>query len=182
MIVGLGNPGPAYKNHRHNLGLFFEGELARQEGVKPTIKHKNILGGMWKEAVFLIRPLTYMNDSGRAIGPYAKKKSVSPENILVMHDELDFPLGKLRFKFGGSEGGHNGLISMSNHLQTRNYWRLRIGIGRPANKADVTKYVLTAPPPEERNVYVDLADKILSILEEFVFGNRENAIRILSEL
>ena len=126
-------------------------------------------------------PMTFMNHSGTAVRALAKKKGIAAANILVIHDELDFNLGKLRFKYGGGEGGHNGLLSITQFLGTRDYWRLRVGIGRPLAKRDVTSYVLSRPPADERAVYHNLITPVLAGLEEFVFGDRQAAMRALHQ-
>ncbi len=120
-----------------------------------------------------------MNNSGKAVVPYAKGKNISPSQTLVIHDELDFPCGKARFKFGGSEGGNNGLKSISDTFRSRDYWRLRIGIGRPVHRRDVTSYVLSSSPPEEKKLYNDIIPAVLAGLDEFVWGNKKIAVQQL---
>lgn len=125
--------------------------------------------------------MTFMNHSGRAVRAFTKKKSIPAARILVIHDELDFAIGKLRFKCGGGEGGHKGLLSISQLLGSRDYWRLRVGIGRPAVKDDVTDYVLSRPGPDERAVYAGLVTMVLAGLAEFVFGDQQAAMRALHQ-
>ena len=135
--------------------------------------------GVWRDEVSLIKPMTFMNNSGKIVVPYAKYKGITPQEVLVIHDELDFPVAKLRYKFGGGEGGNNGLKSISNYFGTGDYWRLRIGIGRPISKQDVTGYVLHSPPPGEQLKYRQSIPLAFDSLEEFVWGDKENAIRLL---
>ncbi len=153
LVVGLGNPGPKYERDRHNAGFQVVDEMARRwgsrwresnfKGLFNLIEFEN--GDIW-----LFKPLTYMNLSGEAVAPFARKKGLSLDSMLVIHDELNLPLGRLLFRKGGSEGGHNGLRSLTKHLGSRDYIRLRFGIGRPEDRSiAVTDYVLSPPRPEE---------------------------------
>lgn len=141
-IVGLGNPGPAYTFTRHNIGFLVVQALAEQYGghwqtkLNMEICSINIM----HQNIFLIKPMTYMNNSGEILG-YLKKQGIEQENILVIHDELELPFGVLKFKFDGSAKGHNGLKSIIAHGGS-NFLRLRFGIDRPINKHEVPDYVL----------------------------------------
>jgi PTH1 family peptidyl-tRNA hydrolase len=146
LIVGLGNPGPAYAKTRHNLGVMVADLLAGKDGS--TFKqHKRSgaeattirLGG---RAVNLAKPRTYMNTSGPQVAALAKFFSVPPGNVIVLHDELDVDFGVVRLKLGGGEGGHNGLRSVSQSLGTKDFQRVRIGIGRPPGRKDPAAFVL----------------------------------------
>ena len=143
VIIGLGNPGPKYVLNRHNIGFLVVDQLAdrynafwdsrpHMEFATVNIEGKNIL---------LIKPKTFMNDSGKVI-PFLQKKGIKPENILVVHDELEFPFGKIKIRQGGSARGHNGLRSIIDHCG-KEFIRLRFGIGRPQIKEMVGRYVLT---------------------------------------
>ncbi len=153
IVVCLGNPGPEHQVTRHNAGFWFVDLLARRFGGKFRDYRKysgetaRIMIG--DQELILLKPTTYMNRSGLSIRQLSEFFKIPAEEILVAHDELDLPVGSLRLKFGGGHGGHNGLRDTIAHIGDR-FWRLRIGVGHPGNKADVIDYVLTrAPRPEE---------------------------------
>lgn len=152
LIVGLGNPGEKYNNSRHNLGFLVLDSLLQKEKLKRTfwteekkfkvLTHELDLGG---EKVTLLKPETFMNDSGIAVQQYCSYYKIDPQDIVVVHDELDIPLGKIRIRFGGSGGGHNGVNSIIQKLGTDKFLRVRLGIGREArghSTHDSTDYVL----------------------------------------
>ena len=145
MIAGLGNPGARYAGNRHNIGFMALDEIARDPAFGPWSKKflaeiaEGQIGG---EKVLLIKPLTFMNESGRSVGEAARFFKIDPADIVVVHDELDLAPGKLRVKKGGGNGGHNGLKSIDAHLGTRDYRRVRLGIGHPGSKEAVTPHVL----------------------------------------
>lgn len=144
IIVGLGNPGPRYAQQRHNVGFMAADAIHARHRFAPwrqKFQAEISEGTLADERVLLIKPLTYMNDSGRAVGEAARFYKVAPGDIVVVHDELDLPPGKFRLKAGGGHGGHNGLRSLSQHLGDA-YRRLRIGIGHPGSKDAVHNYVL----------------------------------------
>lgn len=147
LIVGLGNPGKQYEQTRHNAGFLFLDRLAEQYGAQFSMQSK-FLGELAKvrvEAsdVWLLKPATYMNRSGQSVGAVMRYYDLKPDQVLVAHDELDLDPGVVRLKLGGGHGGHNGLRSVSEHIGT-DYARLRIGIGHPGDRAQVTNYVLGA--------------------------------------
>ena len=134
LIVGLGNPGSQYARTRHNAGWFVIDELARRYDislVKKNADYKLGLGMMGEHKIGLVKPQTYMNDSGRAVASLRHFYRLEVEQILVLTDDLNLPLGKLRLRGSGSDGGHNGLKSVAQHLGSRDYARLRIGVGEP---------------------------------------------------
>jgi len=146
LVVGLGNPGPQYAKTRHNIGFMVADLLAARLGT-PFKVHKRsgaeiVSGRLGKRSVIVAKPRTFMNESGRHIGPLAKFYSVSPADVIVIHDELDIDFGKIRLKLGGGEGGHNGLRSIANALGTKDFQRVRIGIGRPPGRKDPAAFVL----------------------------------------
>lgn len=120
-----------------------------------------------------------MNLSGAAVRSFSNRRGFSPEQLLILHDELDFPCGKVRFKQGGGEGGHNGLRSISWHLKSRDYWRLRIGIGKSPSKAEGQNYVLQPPAPVEQLEFNKLVRPVAQALLEFVRGDKEEAMHAL---
>jgi PTH1 family peptidyl-tRNA hydrolase len=146
LFVGLGNPGPSYAGHRHNIGFMAVDAIARAHGFGPwRAKFSGLIaeGTIGPERVLLLKPQTYMNDSGRSVGEAARFYKVPPPVILVFHDELDLAPGKVKVKAGGGAAGHNGLRSMDAHLGTNVYRRVRLGIGHPGHKDRVSPYVLS---------------------------------------
>ncbi|GAB93961.1 aminoacyl-tRNA hydrolase [Gordonia rhizosphera] len=159
LIVGLGNPGPKYEKTRHNIGAMVADGLVDSAGERWKVHKRSgaevaplTLAG---QQVLVAKPRTYMNESGRQIGPLAKFYSVKPDDLIVLHDELDIDFGLVRLKRGGGEGGHNGLRSISQSLGTRDYLRVRLGIGRPPGRQDPADFVLK-PFPTSARADVDL--------------------------
>ena len=146
LVVGLGNPGPQYAKTRHNVGFMVADVLAARIGVPFKVHKKSgaevATGRLGGRSVVLAKPRCYMNESGRQIGPLAKFYSIVPGDVIVIHDELDIDFGKVRLKLGGGEGGHNGLRSVANALGSKDFQRVRIGIGRPPGRKDPAAFVL----------------------------------------
>ncbi len=146
LVVGLGNPGPQYAKTRHNLGFMVVDLLAARMGATFKVHKRSgaeiATGRLAHRPVVLAKPRTYMNESGRQVGPLAKFYSVTPADVIVIHDELDIDFGQIRLKQGGGEGGHNGLRSLVNALGTKDFHRVRIGIGRPPGRKDPAAFVL----------------------------------------
>jgi PTH1 family peptidyl-tRNA hydrolase len=146
LVVGLGNPGPNYAKTRHNLGFVVADVLAERMGSSFTVHKKSgadvVTGRLAGRPVVLAKPRVYMNESGRQVGPLAKFYSVPPADIVVLHDELDIDFGRIRLKFGGGVAGHNGLRSVSASLGSKDFQRVRIGIGRPPGRQDPASFVL----------------------------------------
>ena len=183
IIVGLGNPGSQYEDTRHNAGFWFVDELARQNGgtFKADKKyHGDIceiqLAG---NIVRLIKPNTFMNRSGQAVASLANFFKIPAENILVAHDELDFPVGKTRLKLGGGHGGHNGLRDIIAKLGNKNFMRLRIGIDHPGSSELVTGYVLGKPQKKERDLIISSVDNAIAICDLLAKGDIQNATQTL---
>ncbi|MBE2192331.1 MAG: aminoacyl-tRNA hydrolase [Alphaproteobacteria bacterium] len=145
LIVGLGNPGSEYERNRHNIGFMAVDAIAGTFGFPPF---KNKYKGLYAEGIIkgekvaLLKPQTYMNESGRSVGDVARFYKIPTSEIIVFHDELDITAGKLKIKIGGGAAGHNGLRSMDDWLDNPNYKRVRMGIGHPGDKDRVTGYVL----------------------------------------
>lgn len=160
LIAGLGNPGRKYERDRHNVGFWFVGRLADRGRValRTEAKYQAVVGKLASGLgdVWLAMPQTYMNESGRSVGQLARFYRIAPDEILVVHDELDFEPGVVKLKLGGGVAGHNGLRDIQASLGTQGFWRLRIGIGHPGDRDEVADYVLHPPRPEER-VEVDAA-------------------------
>jgi peptidyl-tRNA hydrolase, PTH1 family len=160
LIAGLGNPGAQYVTHRHNVGFWVVDQLAKsawsREAKFKADMAKVSIGG---EDRWLMKPDTFMNASGQAVGAFARFHRVAPEEVLVIHDELDLAPGHIRLKQGGGHGGHNGVRDIESHLGSANFWRIRIGIGHPRTlglNQDVAAFVLNAPRLEEK-IGIDLA-------------------------
>jgi PTH1 family peptidyl-tRNA hydrolase len=146
LVVGLGNPGAQYAKTRHNVGFMVADVLAARMGA-PFKVHKRsgaeiVTGRLGHRPIVLAKPRCYMNESGRQVGPLAKFYSVAAGDVIVIHDELDIDFGRIRLKIGGGEGGHNGLRSVANALGTKEFPRVRIGIGRPPGRKDPAAFVL----------------------------------------
>ncbi len=146
LLVGLGNPGNRYKNTRHNIGFRFIDALGTAQGLSLVVAPRFYAEtAEWKQDehnVLLVRPRTFMNNSGESIGPLARYYGVETENIFIIYDDLDLEKGKFRLKTGGGHGGLNGLRSLNQCLPDSNYRRLKLGIGRPLNNMDITAWVL----------------------------------------
>jgi PTH1 family peptidyl-tRNA hydrolase len=176
LIAGLGNPGFFYSRSRHNIGFMCVRHLARTQGIKFDKKqgyartgHGEIAG----EKVVLARPQTFMNASGESVSRLVKKLKISPSDLIVIHDDLDLPPGKIRLRLGGSSGGHKGLDSIIAHLGSRDFYRVRVGIGRPdlpessaKDKEDaVIAYVLSEFTAEEKKII----QKVIPVVSQAVF-------------
>jgi PTH1 family peptidyl-tRNA hydrolase len=180
LIVGLGNPGREYEDTRHNAGFWWVDELARahQFNFRDEAKFHGLAarGKMQSHELYLLKPQTFMNVSGRGVGALAQFYKITPAEILVVHDELDLPPGSAKLKLGGGHGGHNGLKDIIAHLGSRDFWRLRIGIGHPGDRAEVANFVLNAPRREEREL-IDLAmQRALDVAQLIAEGKLEAAM------
>ncbi|NPA32722.1 MAG: aminoacyl-tRNA hydrolase, partial [Aquificae bacterium] len=179
LLVGLGNPGKEYEKTRHNVGFMVIDELAKNLRLKNpqevALSHvyKARLGG---KEVYLAKPQTYMNNSGVAVYNLLEEFSLSPEQMIVVYDDLDLPLGSMRLRLRGSSGGHRGVESIIKAIGTQNFPRLRIGIGRPKKKEDVVKYVLSPFSPEEERVIGNVIKKATRCLTRAVELSPEHAM------
>jgi PTH1 family peptidyl-tRNA hydrolase len=153
LVVGLGNPGREYARNRHNVGYLVADELARRHGGTWRSKFSGQLAEIRLDGhkVALLKPETYMNESGRAVSAATRFYKLEPDEVLVIHDEGDFDLGRLELKVGGGLGGHNGLRSIAQHLKTQDFLRLRIGVGRPerGDRRPLADYVLSNFEPHD---------------------------------
>ena len=183
LIVGLGNPSKEYEQTRHNAGFWFIDELAWQ--WKVSLKEdKKYFGEVARVSraegdVWLLKPLTIMNLSGKAVGALAQFYKIKPEEILAVHDELDIPCGRIRLKRGGGNGGHNGLKDIQAKLGTADFYRLRLGIDHPGDKALVSAYVLNKPSAEDKQKIDEAIGKSLQGLPLIMEGKWEEATRFL---
>ncbi|WII92114.1 aminoacyl-tRNA hydrolase [Kingella negevensis] len=183
LIVGLGNIGTEYEHTRHNVGFWFLDELAYQ--WKANFKaEKKFFGDVARVArpqgeVWLLKPSTYMNLSGKAVAALAQFYKIKPEEILVVHDELDIPCGNIRFKLGGGNGGHNGLKSIQAQCGTPNFYRLRLGIDHPGDRNLVAAWVLNKPSAADRELIDQTISKSLQAMPDIMTGEQEKAVRFL---
>ncbi|MDA8164142.1 MAG: aminoacyl-tRNA hydrolase [Desulfobacteraceae bacterium] len=174
-MVGLGNPGGKYETTRHNIGFLALDHLTRRHGLTFAESKWQALCSkavLWGKPVLLIKPLTYMNASGRAVAPIASFFKVPPEKIIVVHDELDLPLGRVKIVIARGAGGHNGIRSLIAELGTAEFCRIRAGIGRPEPPLTVTSFVLAPFTPAEEPIIGQemgvIAESIRLILEKGV--------------
>lgn len=182
LIVGLGNPGPEYVETRHNAGFWFCEQLARELGV-PLVRESRfhgLVGTSRAAGVMLLLPQTFMNRSGLSVVSLAHFYRILPNEILVVHDELDLPPGQLRLKYGGGNGGHNGLKDISAHLSTPDYWRLRIGIGHPGDRNVVADYVLHRPRKEEQELIDASIERALAVWPRMAAGEWDRATQAIN--
>ena len=183
LIVGLGNPGAEYDRTRHNAGFWLIDEIARHSNA-PLKLEKKFHGYVAKAVidghdVYLLKPETFMNRSGQAVASLARFYKIPLEAILVAHDELDFPAGKIRLKKGGGHGGHNGLRDIVARCGGKDFLRLRIGIEHPGSSDKVTGHVLGKAPPDEQRL-IDLSiDLAARIVPQLASGDIEAAMRRL---
>ncbi|HEY2347050.1 MAG TPA: aminoacyl-tRNA hydrolase [Xanthomonadaceae bacterium] len=183
LIVGLGNPGPEYARTRHNAGFWWIDALAEKLGARFGIESKlqaeTAKASIGGEPVLLLRPMTFMNHSGRAVTTALRYWKIEPEQMLVAHDELDLPPGTARLKFDGGHGGQNGLRDIMALLGHGSFNRLRIGIGHPGHKDKVTGWVLGKPGRDDEAAMLRAVDDALDVLPLAVAGDMNEAMKRL---
>jgi len=186
LIVGLGNPGAEYAKTRHNVGAWFIEQLAQK--LRLNLRFENKFHGsiastehLNQTKCFILQPNTYMNESGLSVSAVCKFYKIESQEILVAHDELDFPAGIIRIKENGGHGGHNGLRDMINHLHSNDFFRLRIGIGHPGHKDKVTPYVLGAPSQHDYQQIQQAIEEGLQALPDIISGEINKAMRYLHQ-
>lgn len=186
LIVGLGNPGREYEATRHNAGFWWVDEFARNNKI--ALKSENKFQALVGRAVLhghelhLLKPQTFMNVSGRSVGALVQFYKIDPAQILVVHDELDLPPGSAKLKMGGGHGGHNGLKDIIAHLGSRDFWRLRIGVGHPGDRAEVVNFVLNAPRKEEQALIDGALQKAQEVAPLIIEGKLEAAMQNLHRM
>ena len=183
LFVGLGNPGPEYEATRHNAGFWWIDSLSR-ELKAPLRLDKNYFGQVARitvngQTVWLLKPLTFMNLSGKSVSALARFFKIAPDEILVAHDELDIAPGQAKLKFGGSHAGHNGLRDIHAQLGSGDYWRLRIGVGHPGVKSEVINWVLKKPSQEHRDGIEKSIERALKAVPELLKGEMEKATMLI---
>lgn len=183
LVVGLGNPGRKYQATRHNAGFWWVERLSEMCGA--SLRAEARFHGLTARLppplahIWLLLPETFMNNSGRAVGALAGFYRIAPEEILVVHDELDLPPGTVRLKKGGGAGGHNGVSDIAAQLGSKEFWRLRLGIGHPGVRDQVIDYVLNSPRPEERHAIDESIERSLELWPLLASSNMEAAMHKL---
>lgn len=177
LLVGLGNIGREYEMTRHNFGFLLLDQIIKDHDLQSTskkFKSEVFSGEIAGEKIIALKPQTFMNLSGIAVAEAASFYKIAPENILVLHDDVDLALGKIKIKIGGGNGGHNGLKSLD-EMVGKNYMRLRLGVGRPQNKEfDTADYVLGKFSKEEMKVVEEINKKISKLVRELLEGRADN--------
>lgn len=180
LLVGLGNPGKKYENNRHNVGFMVLDKIA-DDNHMPAWKNKfqgeMTEGRIGNNKVVLLKPQTFMNESGRSIGAAVKFYKIPLNKVIVFHDELDIEPQRVKIKQGGGTGGHNGLKSTDAHLGDKNYWRVRLGIGHPGDKNRVSGYVLNDFSKDEQLWLDDWIDDLARHADILVEGNHEDYLK-----
>lgn len=188
LIVGLGNPGSEYARTRHNAGFWFLDALARRENAffreESKFKGEVCRVRLAGHDIWLLKPTTFMNASGQAVAALALYYKILPDEILVVHDELDLPPGCMKLKYGGGNAGHNGLKDISSQLGTPDFWRLRLGTGHPRTLGlaqQVYDFVLSAPCAEHEAAIRCCIDEALKVIDLFADGDMQRAVRTLAK-
>jgi PTH1 family peptidyl-tRNA hydrolase len=179
IIVGLGNPGRKYERTRHNAGFLAVDEIARDLRFDLTQEKYHACigkGRIGEEDALLAKPQTFMNESGRSVGAILRYTYAKPADLIVVHDELDLPLGAVRVKNGGGHGGHNGLRSIIEHIGTPDFIRVRVGVGRPAPGRDAADYVLSPFSADERTAAVEAIERAAAAVREIVLEGPAKAM------
>ncbi len=185
LFVGLGNPGTEYEGTRHNAGFWWVDAAARARGatLRPETGYHGLVARVNRpgaEPIWLLEPMTYMNLSGKSVAALARFFKITPDEILVVHDELDIEPGQIKVKKGGGSAGHNGLKDITAQLGTPDYWRLRLGIGHPGVRAEVVNWVLRKPAPEQRDAIEQCIETSLRALPLLLDGPMERAVAKLT--
>jgi PTH1 family peptidyl-tRNA hydrolase len=181
LVVGLGNPGKEYERTRHNAGFWLVERYAQANGIalRKDGKFQALVGKHEAAGAWLLLPQTFMNASGRPVQMLAGFFKLKPEEIIVVHDELDFPPGVARVKQGGGIAGHNGLRDISQRLGSHDYWRLRLGVGRPQAGREGADYVLDKPSAEDKGAIDACIEKCLALLPQMLSGDMQSAMNKL---
>lgn len=179
LVVGLGNPGIEYADTRHNAGFWLVDRLAAELKIQLAGQGKFFGRAGRHGELWLLQPTTFMNRSGQSVAALARFYKIAPEEILVVHDELDLPAGGIRIKRGGGNGGHNGLKDIQAHLSTPEFWRLRLGIDHPGDRNAVVDYVLKAPRREEQELIDHALNRCLLAWPKLCSGDYASAQQLL---
>ena len=186
LIVGLGNPGVKYEQTRHNAGFWFVDGIANSKGAmlrnEAKFRGESCKITISGQTVWLLKPMGYMNHSGQSLAAMLGYYKISLDSILVVHDELDLPPGTLRLKNGGGHGGHNGLRDIIAHCGSKDFMRLRVGIGHPGSSREVTDYVLGSPGSGEMSAITTAIDEASAALPQIVAGEYQKVMNHLHAL
>lgn len=186
LIVGLGNPGAEYEKTRHNAGFWFVDRLIDQERV--AFSHETKFYGdvaklqLFGRRLLVLKPMTFMNKSGQSVAALAAYFDIDPSEIMVIHDELDLGPGSVRLKLGGGHGGHNGLRDIVSHLGSKDFARVRVGIGHPGCSSKVLNYVLGKPSVGERDLIETGFDRAFQKLEPILDGDSQKVMSVLNSI
>ena len=177
LIAGLGNPGRSHERDRHNVGFWVAGRLAERHRIsfRSEPKYHGLVAKLPSDC-WLVMPQTYMNLSGRSVGTLARFYKIQPDEVLAIHDELDFEPGVAKLKQGGGVAGHNGLKDIAANLGSQGFWRLRLGIGHPGDRSLVADYVLSQPSPADRAAIEDAMERSLEVFPLNEAGQMEAAM------
>ena len=185
LIVGLGNPEQKYLPTRHNVGFWVLDSLAQELSKKFTLSKKyesELFEYEYETKLFhMMKPLSYINNSGKPIKKFIKNKDINPENILIIYDDLDLDVGKIRLKLDGGSGGHNGLNSIIEQIGSKNFWRLRVGIGKPYKKHEVINYVLGKPSQFDKSIIDKSIKVMLNEINSFFKGESAKLMNKLNQ-
>ena len=185
LIVGLGNPEQKYLPTRHNVGFWVLDSLAQELSKKFTLSKKyesELFEHEYETKLFhMMKPLSYINNSGKPIKKFIKNKDINPENILIIYDDLDLDVGIIRLKLDGGSGGHNGLNSIIEQIGSKNFWRLRVGIGKPYQKHEVINYVLGKPSQFDKNIIDKSIKVMLNEINSFFKGESTKLMNKLNQ-
>ena len=183
LLVGLGNPDAHLLKTRHNVGFWFVDQFAEtiSQKFKLVKKYESEIIELEDKNLNILKPMNYINNSGVAIQKFIKQSSINANQILVIYDDLDLKVGQIRLKKGGSSGGHNGLNSIINECGLKDFWRLRIGIGKPISKEETINYVLGKPSPSDINIIYKSFDKILGNFDDILKGNFSKIMNLFNQ-
>ena len=184
LIVGLGNPDSKFLNTRHNIGFWFIDSMVESLRVhfSDNLK-KGFCDADYQSVginIKLLKPMTFINDSGTPLKNFIKNKNILPSQIIVAYDDLDLAAGKIRLKFSGGSGGHNGIKDIIEKIGTKDFWRLKIGIGKPTHKDDVISYVLGKPSPEDKKQILEGIENIIQNSQDLLDGSYTNFMNNLN--
>lgn len=183
LIVGLANPGKEYENTRHNAGAWLVEDIATQFNTRLRMEAKyhglHGIASIHGQSCHLLIPTTFMNNSGQAVRACMNYHKIPADAIVVAHDEIDLPVGAIKLKFDGGDGGHNGLKDIISHLGTKQFYRLRIGVGRPNHSKDVIDYVLNHPSKSDRQKIDDAIVRVQDALPLIMNGEMQKAMNQL---
>ena len=184
LIVGLGNPDSKFLNTRHNIGFWFIDSLVDSLRIH---FNDNLKKGFYDTDyqseginIKLLKPMTFINDSGTPLKNFIKNKNIIPSQIIVAYDDLDLAAGKIRLKFSGGSGGHNGIKDIIEKIGTKDFWRLKIGIGKPTHKDDVISYVLGKPSPDDKKQILEGIENIIQNSQDLLDGSYTNFMNNLN--